>query len=404
MKVSSGNRGDAVRSDCFIELWENGSASNQIFLKSKVKSLYGKSIEELCLEILDFFEMKGFSVNIDDSGALPFVIAARLEAAIRQLVSPDKCWLFDKIPENKYAVDTNRFRRSRLYIPGNNPKMMINAGIYGSDVVILDLEDAVLPEKKKEAAILVRNALCQVNFYGAERMVRINPVPEGLNDLEFIVPFGVHTILVPKCESADEILFVEQRIRKIAGHLKSIYLIPIIETALGVENAFEIAVSSENVVALAIGLEDYTADIGVQRTDEGRESVYARGRIVNAARAAGIQPLDSVVSNFEDLDALAASARNSKRMGFEGLGCIHPGQVKTVNESLSPSEKEIEKAKKIVFAFRKAEEEGKGVVAVDSKMVDAPVVKRAQKTIENAVVFGLLNKNWMENDGNELDE
>jgi len=156
------------------------------------------------------------------------------------------------------------------------------------------------------------------------------------------------------------------------------------------------------VVALAIGLEDYTADIGAQRTNEGRESFFARSRIVNAARAAGIQPLDSVVSNFEDLEALADAAQSSKALGFEGIGCIHPGQIKTVNECFSPSEKEIEKAKKIVFSFQEAESKGLGVVAVDSKMVDAPVVKRAQKTIEDAIVFGLLNQNWMESYGNEL--
>ncbi len=403
MKVSSGNKGDTIRSDCFAELWENGGPSNQVFLKSKVKALYGKSIEELCLEIFDFFEIKGFTVEIDDFGALPFVIAARLEAAIKQLVPTGKSYLFERLPENNYPVEPDRFRRSRLYVPGNNPKMMINAGIYGSDAVILDLEDAVLPGKKKEAAILVRNALCQINFYGAERMVRINPVPEGLDDLEYIVPFGVHTILVPKCESPDQILFIDQRIRKITGHYKVLNLIPIIETALGIENAFEIAVSSENVVALAIGLEDYTADIGAQRSTEGQESFYARSRIVNAARAAGIQPLDSVVSNFEDLQELAHSACNSKAMGFEGIGCIHPGQVKTVNESFSPTEKEIEKAKKIVFAFHEAEAKGLGVVAVDSKMVDAPVVKRAQRTIEHAVKFGITDKNWMESYGNKLD-
>ncbi len=403
MKVSSGYKGDTVRSDCFIELWDEGNASNQVILKSKVKALFGKSIESLCLEILDFFEMKGVSVNIEDSGALPFVIAARLEAAIKQFVSTEKSFLFEKLPENDYPVASDRYRRSRLYIPGDNPKMMINAGIYGSDAVILDLEDSVHPTKKAEAVILVRNALCQVNFYGAERMVRINQVPDGLKDLEYIVPFGVHTIVVPKCESPDDILFVEQRIRKITGQASSVHLIPIIESALGVENAFEIAISSENVVALAVGLEDYTADIGAQRTSEGRESFYARSRIVNAARAAGIQPLDSVVSNFEDLEALADAVQSSKSLGFEGIGCIHPGQIQTVNKSFSPSEKEIEKAKKIVFAFFQAEKEGKGVVAVDSKMVDAPVVKRAQKTIENAIVFGLLNKNWMESYGNELD-
>ncbi len=402
MKVSSGNKRDAVRSDCFTELWDEGYASNQVFLKSKVKALYGKSIETLCLEMLEFFGLQGVSVNIEDSGALPFVIAARLEAAIKQFNSIEKSFLFEKLPENDYPIAPNRFRRSRLYVPGNNPKMMINAGIYGSDAVILDLEDAVHPAKKAEAAILVRNALCQVNFYGAERMVRINQVPEGLNDLEYIVPFGVHTIVIPKCESPDDILFVEQRIRKITGHAGAVHLIPIIESALGVENAFEIAISSENVVALAIGLEDYTADIGAQRTDGGRESFFARSRILNAARAAGIQPLDSVVSNFEDLEALADVAKSSKALGFEGIGCIHPGQIQTVNKSFSPSEKEIEKSKKIVFCFHQAEKEGKGVVAVDSKMVDAPVVKRAQKTIENAIVFGLLNQNWMESYGNEL--
>ncbi|WP_372949361.1 aldolase/citrate lyase family protein [Mariniphaga sp.] len=402
MKVSSGNRGDAVRSDCYIELWDEGGVTNQVFLKSKVKALYGKSIETLCLEMLEFFELQGVSVNIEDSGALPFVIAARLEAAIKQFNSIEKSFLFEKLPENDYPIAPNRLRRSRLYVPGNNPKMMINAGIYGSDAVILDLEDAVHPAKKAEAAILVRNALCQVNFYSAERMVRINQVPEGLNDLEYIVPFGVHTIVIPKCESPDDILFVEQRIRKITGKAGAVHLIPIIESALGVENAFEIAVSSENIVAMAIGLEDYTADIGAQRTEAGNESFFARSRVINAARAVGIQPLDSVFSGFEDVEALSKTAQNAKALGFEGLGCIHPGQIKIVNESFSPSEKEIEKAKKIVFAFFQAEKEGKGVVAVDSKMVDAPVVKRAQKTIENAIVFGLLNQNWMESYGNEL--
>ena len=380
MKVSSGYRGDAVRSDCYTELW-NENGNNQIFLKSKVKTLYGKSIEALCLEILEFFKLKGISVNIEDSGALPFVLAARLEAAIKKLITTEKSFLFEKISENNYSVESNRFRRSRLYIPGDNPKMMINAGIYGSDAVILDLEDAVLPEKKQEARLLVRNALCQVNFYGAERMVRINQVPEGLKDLEYIVPFGVNTIVIPKCESPDDILFVEQHIRKLSGQYDTVHLIPIIESALGVENAFEIAISSGNVVALAIGLEDYTSDIGALRTEQGNESFFARSRIVNAARAAGIQPLDSVVSNFEDLDALAAAAQSSKALGFEGMGCIHPGQIQTVNKGFSPSEREIEKAKKIVFSFHQAEKEGRGVVAVDSGMVDAPCLTGHRKPL-----------------------
>ncbi len=403
MKVSSGFRGDAVRSDCYIEISDNSGAGNSISLKSKVKALYGNSIKQLCLDVLDFYEIDNVLLELEDSGALPFVIAARLEAAIKQYIQTEKMYLPDNLPENKYWIEPDRRRRTRLYIPGNNPKMMINAGIYGSDAIILDLEDAVHPSKKAEAAVLVRNALCIVDFYGAEIMVRINQVQEGLKDLKYIVPFGVHTIVIPKCESPDDILFVEQHIQKITGKPNEIHLIPIIESALGVENAFEIAVASENIVALAIGLEDYTTDIGAQRTDVGYESFFARSRIINAACAAGIQPLDSVFSGFDDLEVLAKTAQNSKSLGFEGLGCIHPGQIKTVNESFSPSEKEIEKAKKIVFAFQNAEKEGIGVVAVDSKMVDAPVVKRAQKTIKNAVEFGLLNKNWIENYGNELD-
>lgn len=403
MKVSSGNRGDVVRSDCYIELWKETSAPNHVFLKSKVKALYGKSVEELCLNILEFYELKGIQVHIEDSGALPFVIAARMESAVKQIIQSDKMYLLEKIPENNYQIESDRFRRTRLYIPGNNPKMMINAGIYESDAVILDLEDAVHPSKKTEAAILVRNALCRVNFYGAEKMVRINQVPAGFKDLEYVVSFGVHTILIPKCQSADDIKLVELSIQKITGKPNTIHLIPIIESALGIENAFQIACSSENVVAIIIGLEDYTADIGAQRTELGNESFFARSRIVNAARAAGIQPLDSVFSNFDDLDALAIIAQNSKALGFAGLGCIHPGQIKTVNDNFSPSENEIKKAKKIVFVFQEAQKEGKGVVAVDSKMVDAPVVKRAQKIIENAVEFGMLNKNWLESYGNELD-
>ncbi|MEE4286213.1 MAG: aldolase/citrate lyase family protein [Mariniphaga sp.] len=402
MKVSSGNKGDTVRSDCYIELSDNPDAGNQILLKSKVKTLYGKSIEELCLNVLGFFGVENVRVEVEDSGALPFVIAARLEATIQQYLQTDKMYLLERIPENDYEVQPDRFRRTRLYIPGNNPKMMINAGIYGSDAIILDLEDSVHPSKKTEAAILVRNALCRVNFYGAEKMVRINQVPEGLKDLKFVVPYGVHTVVIPKCESPDDVLFVEQHIQKIKGKAGAVHLIPIIESALGVENAFEIAVSSENVVAMAIGLEDYTTDIGAQRTEAGNESFFARSRVINAARAAGIQPLDSVFSGFEDIEALSKTAQNSKALGFEGLGCIHPGQIKIVNESFSPSEKEIEKAKKIVFVYQEAEKHGLGVVAVDAKMVDLPVVKRAQKTIENAIVFGLLNQNWMESYGNEL--
>jgi len=172
--------------------------------------------------------------------------------------------------------------------------------------------------------------------------------------------------------------------------------LPIIESALGVINAYEIASASENVVSLAIGLEDYTADLGTQRTKEGRETFFARCQIVNAACAAGIQPIDSVFSDVSDMEALKNVVLESKSLGFDGMGCIHPRQIKVIHENFAPNDKEIEKAKKIVTAFYKAIEKGLGVVSLGSKMIDPPVVKRAQRTIEMAVEVGKLSKNWRE--------
>jgi len=398
MIACSGNRGETIRSDCYAELEILPEPGISVQLKSKVRSLYGNSIDELCRQVLSFFGIQGARLFLDDSGALPFVIAARIEAAVKQLAKTEKSYLFPILPQNRYQTSRTQNRRTRLYLPGNNPKLMINAGIYGSDAIILDLEDSVSPEKKSEARFLVRNALCQADFYGAERMVRINPFPEGMDDLPFIVPFNVNTILIPKCENAGQVVQVEKEIEKIAGTRGyGIFLMPIIETALGIENAYSIASASSNVVALAIGLEDYTADLGTRRTPEGDESWYARCRLVNAAVAAGVQPIDSVFSEFEDLEALSENARKSKTLGFVGMGCIHPAQVKIINEMFIPGPDEIEKAQKIAVAFEKAHAEGKAVVAVGTKMVDPPVVKRALKTIENAILFGQLDQNWREN-------
>jgi citrate lyase subunit beta/citryl-CoA lyase len=171
---------------------------------------------------------------------------------------------------------------------------------------------------------------------------------------------------------------------------------PIIESALGVENSFAIAKASENIVALAIGLEDYTSDLNVPRTAEGNESFYARTRIIVASKAAGIQPIDSVFSDMADMEALKQNVLKSRALGFEGMGCIHPRQVPVINEGFAPGENEIEKAKKIVLAFEDARKNGLAVVALGSKMIDPPVVARALKTIELALNLGRLSKNWRE--------
>jgi len=395
----AGNSGPKVRSDCEIVLEIKSDSGLTIDLTSKVRVLYGESIKSLVSELLTFFGIKNAVVKINDSGALPFVIAARLESAVKQLISTDLEYLPELLKENSYYTTRDRFRFSRLYLPGNTPGLMINAGLHSADGIILDLEDSVAPEKKDEARILVRNALRQINFYGAEKMVRINQGRRGLDDLHFVIPHNVNIILVPKCESADFILQVDKEISEIKKkfNLKEhVFLMPIIESALGVEHSFEIACASENIVALAIGLEDYTADLGVTRTVEGNESFYARTRLVVAARAANIQPIDSVFSDVADMEALKQNVLISKSLGFEGMGCIHPRQIPVIRQGFSPDQTEIEKSKKIVLAFETAKLKGLGVVALGSKMIDPPVVARAQKIIDLAVRLGLLSVNWID--------
>lgn len=389
----SGNSGPKIRSDCEITLELKSEDGIIIDLTSKVKALYGESIKNLVVEVLEHFGVKNAYVRINDSGALPFVIAARLESAVKQLINTDLVFLPEFLSENNYSTTRDRFRISRLYLPGNNPGLMINAGLHSADGIILDLEDSVSPERKDEARILVRNALRQINFYGAERMVRINQGERGLEDLHFVVPQNVNLILVPKCESADYIKLVEKEIEGIKNQFNltnTVFLMPIIESALGIENSFEIARSSENVVAVAIGLEDYTADLGVQRTPEGKESLYARTRLVVAAKAAGIQPIDSVFSDVGDMEALKTNVLASKALGFEGMGCVHPRQIPVIRLGFAPDETEIEKSKEIILAFENAKINGLGVVALGSKMVDAPIVARAQKTISLAMRLNLL--------------
>jgi len=387
-KSFAGKRGENIRSDCYFEIELKNSGGIKIGIKSKVSSMYGESIKKHIEEISGFFKIKNAVIYLEDAGALPFVIAARLESAIKR-VMPDAAneYLIPVNKRNLYKSSKDRLRRSRLYLPGNEPKFFINAGLHSPDGIILDLEDSVALSEKDAAQFLVRNALRSVDFYGVERMVRINQLPRGVEDLKFIVPHNVHVILIPKCESAEQVLQIEENTVQIGEkhNLKNeIFYMPIIESALGALKAFEIASSSKNICALAVGLEDYTADIGVQRTNEGKESFFARSMIVNAAKAAGVQAIDTVFSDVEDMDGLRLSVLEAKALGFEGKGCIHPRQIKVVHEAFAPTQEEIQKAQKIVEAFKEAEKQGIGVVSLGSKMIDPPVVKRAQRLLELA--------------------
>jgi citrate lyase subunit beta/citryl-CoA lyase len=363
-------------------------------LKTKVESMYGDATRELVRKGLATLGVQHARVEMEDAGALPFVIMARIETAVRRLghqggtavPAVDGC-----PPEfadgTGYATERDRFRRSRLYLPGNESKFMLNAGMHEPDGVILDLEDSVAPPEKDAARILVRNALRTIDFKGAERMVRINQGELGLQDLDFIVPQNVHVILIPKVEDPKQVKAVDARIRNILSFratYRPVYLMPIIESALGASRAYQIATATKSVVALTIGLEDYTADIGAPRTDQGRESFWARCQVVNAARAAGVQPIDSVFSDVADMEALRQSVLEAKSLGFDGKGCVHPRQIRVIHEAFTPTPRELEKARKIVAAFEEAQAKGLGVVSLGSKMIDLPVVKRAQRVVKLA--------------------
>ncbi|OQX96407.1 citrate lyase ACP [candidate division KSB1 bacterium 4572_119] len=398
--AEAGRKGQDVRSDCWIKITPKNTGGIQLNSNSKVGALFGKSIEKLVRDGLDFFGIINASVEFEDRGALPFVIMARLECAVRRLnLDNGKEWLPEIRECCSYETTRERFRRSRLYLPGNEAKFMLNAGLHKPDGLILDLEDSVAPSEKDAAQLMVRNALRQVDFYGAERMVRINQISQGLDDLKYIAPHNVHVILIPKCESGDQVRQVDAEIESLLKQKNlnhKILYMPIVESALGAIKAYEIASASPNVVALTIGLEDYTADIGTQRTLEGKESFWARSQVVNAARAAGVQPIDTVFSDVTDMDGLRESVYEAKSLGFDGKGCIHPRQIQVINESFAPQEIEIDKAKKIVLAFEKAESKGLGVVSLGSKMIDPPVVKRALQTIKLALDTGKLEPNWRE--------
>jgi citrate lyase subunit beta/citryl-CoA lyase len=390
----AGHWGKDVRSDAHVAFEVRDSGGVDIVLESRVAPYYGDSILEQARAVLDELGVKHARVSIHYEGALPFVIAARLEAAVRRAgAGLGKRSLPAQHPLPRPSAK-DRLRRSRLYLPGSEPKYYINAALHSPDAIILDLEDSVHRDEKDVARTLVRNTLRAVNFGECERMVRINQLPLGLEDLADVIAESPDLILMPKCEDPQQVAEVDRMIGELKsrdGIIRPIWIMPILESALGVENAFPIAIASENVAALTIGLEDYTADMGVAKTPEGRESLYARSRVANAARAAGVQAIDSVFSDVGDMDGLLRWGQASRALGFEGMGCIHPGQIRVVHEAFTPSASEIEKAQKIVAAFQNAQQKGLAVVSLGSKMIDPPVVQRALKLVERAQAMGAIS-------------
>ncbi|MCH7497928.1 MAG: citrate lyase ACP [Candidatus Marinimicrobia bacterium] len=394
----SGIAGSNPRSDCIVRYRPRSTGGLKITIESKVAVMYGEAIREQAGRTLAELGVAAGGLEIEDFGALPYVLQARIEAAVKAaLPELDRTSLPALTDFGHPPSRRDRFRRSRLYLPGAQPKFMLNAGIHRPDAIILDLEDAVGPPEKLSARLIVRNALRVLDFFGAERMVRINQGALGRDDLTAIVPQPVDLILIPKVETAHQVVAVDEHITALCracGREEPPFLMPILESAKGILNAQAIADASPHNVALAIGLEDYSADLGVARTAEGVESAFARSMVVNAARSAGLQASDSVFSDVGDRDGLWAAATNAKALGFDGMGAIHPRQIAVIHEAFAPTDEELEQAKTIVLAFDEAEAQGLGVVSLGTKMIDAPVVQRAERTVELAVALGKLAKGW----------
>ncbi len=286
-------------------------------------------------------------------------------------------------------------RRSMLFLPGNNPNMLINGNYLGADAVIFDLEDAVSPDEKDAARILVRNTIRYMDFSGCEIIVRINSVDTDFwkKDLEEILPEKPDMILLPKTSTADDIKTADEYMTKLEKENNldngTVSLMALIETALGVENAFSIATSSKRLKALFLGAEDLTADLQCKRTKEGREIEYARCRLVVAGRAAGIDIYDTPFTDVNDDEGIIKDAELAKSLGFSGKASISPRHIDAINEAFTPTLAEIDYAYEVMDVIKLAKEQGKGAIALRGKMIDAPIVTRAKRTIEIAKTLGM---------------
>lgn len=288
-----------------------------------------------------------------------------------------------------------RPRRSLLYIPGNNPGMIQNCAIYGSDGVLLDLEDSISITEKDAARKLVKHALRTLNFGTVERVVRINgrDTPFFERDLVEIIPARPDAVRIPKIDSPDDVRAADDIITRLEEEngmeRGSVRIHAMLETARAIVNASAIASSSPRILGLTIGGQDLAADLGIKITREGLEMLYARSAVVLAAKAAGLLAFDTVYTDIEDLEGLREQAAMSVALGFSGKAAIHPSQIAVIHEAFRPDEKDVRKAERIVRGAREAEERGLGVVAVDGRMVDAPVVAQAQRTLELARLAGM---------------
>lgn len=286
-------------------------------------------------------------------------------------------------------------RRSLLFIPGNNPGMLMGADIHGADAVIFDLEDAVAPTEKDAARILVRNAMRAMPDLGVEVVVRVNPLATDyfIKDIQTMVPLHPALIMPTKVASAEDVAHISAAVaaaEQANGMPEgSIGLLPLLETAQGIENAYAIAGSDPRVKGLLLGAEDLSSDLQAIRSKQGAEILYARGRIVMAARAAGVEVYDTPFTDVNDAEGMAEDARLARALGFSGKAVISPRHVEAVNAAFTPTQDEIIYAREVMLAIAEAQQQGRGAISLRGKMVDKPIVDRAQRVLATAQQLGL---------------
>ena len=284
-----------------------------------------------------------------------------------------------------------------LFMPGNNPGMLQDAAILGADSIILDLEDAVSLTEKDSARILVREAIKTMDYSEVEVVVRVNPLDTdyGPLDIDVIARVKPDTLLIPKADE-QEIKLADEMLARIEAEEGfkpgGIKLIPLIETAWGLEDVSKVIQASERVVAVLLGGEDLTSDLGVKRTKEGQEIFYARNRVATVCRALKVESIDTPFTDVNDPEGLAADTAKAKGLGFTGKSAINPRQLDVIHEVFAPTQAELRYAQRVLDGMAEARREGKGVFALDGKMVDAPVINRALTTMKLGRRLGLLDE------------
>ena len=284
--------------------------------------------------------------------------------------------------------------RSVIFVPGNRANMLERARSFDADIIMVDLEDSVPPGEKANARDMAREWVPDLRNQGKRVMVRVNSLDTGLTraELETLVSPDLYGVSLGKVESVRDIRTLDGLLSPLeasAGvEVGSLRIIPWIETAKAVWDARAIAEASPRVVAIAFGAEDFTNDMGIERSDTGEEVSVPRAMVPIAARAGDVGALDSPFVRFRDPGALREDAQRARRMGYTGKFAIHPAQLETINEIFSPSAEEIEYARRVVEAWDAAESGGRGSLALDGRMVDVPVVKRAQNLLALADAIG----------------